>query len=144
MTVGDYQPPLDPDQPIVLSFYAPFFYPGQSAQAQGILGRTELFSTSYAGYEQKTMAQLETLFADTGFDARRDVAGLVLNRWGHAYIIPEPGFYFGRNGEPAPRDIIRQRYGRIAFGHSELHGNQHWGAAADEGRRAVQQVLEIA
>jgi len=141
MMVGEYQPPLDPDQPIVLSFYAPFFYPGQSAQAQGILGRTELFSTSYAQYEQKIMAQMQRLFADSGFDAHRDVAGLILNRWGHAYIIPEPGFYFGRDGKPAARDIIRQRYGRIAFGHSELHGNQHWGAAADEGRRAMQQVL---
>jgi spermidine dehydrogenase len=144
MTVGSYQPPLDPDRPIVLSFYAPFFYPGQPAQAQGILGRTELFSTSYSDYEQQIMAQMQRLFGSSGFDAKRDVAGLILNRWGHAYIIPEPGFFFGRDGKPAARDSIRQRHGRIAFGHSELHGNQHWGPAADEGRRAMQQVLELA
>ena len=78
----------------------------------------------------------------TSFDPKRDVAGIILNRWGHAYVVPEPGFFFGRDGEPAARDVIREPHGRIAFGHSELRGNQHWGSAADEGRRAMRQVLD--
>lgn len=40
----------------------------------------------------------------------------------------------------APRDTIRRHYGRIAFAHSELDGLQHWGTAADEGRRAFTQL----
>jgi hypothetical protein len=56
--------------------------------------------------------------------------------------VPYPGFYGGSSGKPAPRDIIRRHYGRIAFGHSELDGLQHWGPAADEGRRAVNQVID--
>ena len=143
MTVGDYQPPLAPDQPIVLSFYVPFYYPGETARTQGILGRTDMLGSSYAEYENQILAQMNRLFAGAGFDAHRDVAGIILNRWGHAYVAPTPGFYFGQNGRPAPRDVVRERFGRIAFGHSELHGNQHWGSAADEGARAMQQVLEI-
>ena len=30
------------------------------------------------------------------FDAEEDIAGIILNRWGHAYISPQPGFHFGK------------------------------------------------
>lgn len=142
MTVGGYQPPLDPDQPTVLSFYVPLYYTGRAVQEQCIRGRTELLTTSYAEYEQHILAQLARLFGDR-FKPERDVAGIILNRWGHAYVVPEPGFYFGRGGQPAARDVIRKRFGRIAFGHSELRGNQHWGPAAAEGERAMKQILEV-
>ncbi|MCH8058122.1 MAG: NAD(P)-binding protein [Proteobacteria bacterium] len=142
MQVGAYQPPLDPDQPTVLSFYTPFYYPGLPIEQQVILGRAELFTTSYADYEEQIIRQMIKLFGAAGFDPLRDVAGIILNRWGHAYSVPYPGFYGGAGDDPAPRDIIRQGYGRIAFGHSELDGLQHWGGAADEGRRAYSQVKD--
>ncbi len=143
MTVGDYQPPFDPDKPIVLSFYHPYYYPGLSAKEQGIRGRMELLTTSYADYEKKIINQMYKLFGQTGFDAGKHLAGIVLNRWGHAYVNPKPGFYIGRNGKPTPSDIIRRRFGRIAIGHSELAGHQHWGPAADEGKRAVESLADI-
>ena len=65
------------------------------------------------------------LFGSSGFKPERDVAGLILNRWGHAYSVPYPGF-FGGNGGTAPRDVIRKGYSRIAIGHSELDGLQHY------------------
>ena len=43
--------------------------------------------------------QLTEMFSASGFDARRDIAGIVLNRWGHAYCSPQPGFFFGRDGQ---------------------------------------------
>ena len=87
--------------------------------------------------------QLQQMLGDSGFDAKRDIAGIVINRWGHAYIAPQPGFYFGTPGNPAPLEVIRERYGRIALGHSELSGRQSWGRAAQESRRALKQVLEV-
>jgi spermidine dehydrogenase len=143
MQVGDYQPALDPDQPAVLSFYVPYLYPGDPAPVQCSRGRAELFSTPYADYERRIIKQLRTLFG-TAFNPQRDLAGIILNRWGHAYVVPDPGFYFGRDGQPAARDVVRERHGRIAFGHSELRGNQHWGPAAAEGARAMNQVLDAA
>ncbi len=136
MYVGDYRPPFRPDAPAVLSFYIPFYYPGHSAREQSLMGRTELLSTSFSTYEKKIRRLMTKLFAAHGFDDQRDIAGIILNRWGHAYVLPEPGFYTGRDDIPAPPDIIRKRHGRIAIGHSELRGNQHWGPAAAEGARA--------
>jgi hypothetical protein len=66
-----------------------------------------------------------------------------INRWGHAYNSPQPGFFFGTPSEPAPLEVIRKRYGRIAFGHSELSGRQSRSRAAQELRRALKQVLEV-
>ena len=140
MQVGDYQPPLDPDKPIVLSFYTPFYYPGLAVRVQGAKGRAELLATSYHDYERQIYAQMMKLFGSSGFNPQRDVTGIILNRWGHAYSVPYPGFYGGKGGI-APRDVIRKGYGRIAFGHSELDGLQHYGPAADEGRRAFNQVM---
>lgn len=142
MHAGDYRPPLDPSRPTILSFYTPFYYPGLPIAQQVAMGRMELLNTAYRDYEQKILRQMLKLFGSAGFDPAQDVAGIILNRWGHAYSVPYPGFYGGAGGDQAPRDIIRRSYGRVAFGHSELNGLQHWGPAADEGRRAVQQVSD--
>ena len=142
MQVGKYRPPLDPDLPTVLSFYTPFYYPGLPIQAQVAKGRTELLLTSYSEYEKDIRAQMLALFASSGFSPDRDVAGVILNRWGHAYSVPIPGFFGGKSGS-APRDLVRRGYGRIAFGHSELDGLQHYGPAADEGRRAFTQISAL-
>ena len=136
MVVGDSRPPHDPGKPAVLSFYVPLIFPGLAPAEQGYLGRMELFRTSYADYERKIIAQMNELFAASGFNAERDVAGIILNRWGHAYLMPEPGTFFGRDGEPTLLDIVRKPVDRIAFGHGEMQGMQHWGPAAMEGRRA--------
>jgi hypothetical protein len=41
------------------------------------------------------------MFARAEFDAKRDIAGIILNRWGHASLNPQPGFFFGKDGKPA-------------------------------------------
>jgi len=143
MQVGGYEPPLNPDQPTILSFYTPFHHPGLPPREQTVRGRMELLSTSYPEYERRIAAQMVKLFGASGFDAQRDVAGLILNRWGHAFSVPVPGFFGGAAGKAAaPREVIRKAHGRIAFAHSELNGWQHWGPAADEGRRAFTQLVD--
>jgi hypothetical protein len=54
------------------------------------------------------VCQCLLMVGDYGFDANRDIAGIITNRWGHAYITPQPGFYFGKDGNPAPRDSRNQ------------------------------------
>ena len=141
MQVGSYRPPLDPELPTILTFYTPFHDPGLPMRVQTTRGRAELLNTTYPEFERKIYAQMMKLFAASGFNPQRDVAGLILNRWGHAFSVPFPGFFGGALGS-APRDIIRNRHGRIAFAHSELAGWQHWGTAADEGRRAFNQLAD--
>ncbi len=70
MVVGCHQPPLDPSQPAVLSFYTPFYYPGSPIDSQVQRGRIELLMTSYPEFERKIVNQMLELFGSAGF--RRD------------------------------------------------------------------------
>ncbi len=133
---------LDPSQPIVLTLYTPILKPGHDLHTQGVLGRAELLSKSYLDYEKEIRDQLTLMFRDAGFDADRDIAGIVLNRWGHAYVCPQPGFFFGSNGRPSPPEVLRhQPFHRISFGHSEFEGNQAADHAVNEGARAAEQAF---
>jgi spermidine dehydrogenase len=141
MHVGDFRPPFDPDLPTVITlFHSPGALLGTDVLSNVKAGRTELYATPFAEYERRVREFLTRLFGANGFDARRDIAGIILNRWGHALIVPTPGFFFGRDGAKAGREIVREPFDRIAFGHSELTGYQHWGPAAAEGSRAFDQV----
>ncbi|MEZ4457559.1 MAG: hypothetical protein R2882_13580, partial [Gemmatimonadales bacterium] len=100
MYVGDYRPPLDPDQPAILTFYVPFTERGLGLAEQGKVAQTKLYATPYRTFEREIRRQLDRMFSAAGFDGRRDVAGIVLNRWGHAYNVAGPGFFFSRDGKP--------------------------------------------
>ncbi len=141
LNTGKLTQPFHPDKPIVMTFYVPFNNPGLPVAQQGAVGRAEMLSKSYADYEKEIVDQMNLMFADYGFDAQRDIAGITLNRWGHAFISPQPGFHYGLNGNPAPKDVIKQGYGRIHFGHSELSGYMSHTSALEEGARAAKQAL---
>jgi spermidine dehydrogenase len=140
---GQETMPLDPSKPVVFSLYNPFVLSGLPFPEQCTAARMQLFNTPYQDIEAGVRSQFTKMFADYGFDANRDIAGIVANRWGHAYVVDPPGFFFGKNGKPAPKEILRKPYGRIAFSHSELSGQQMWETAAEEGERAAKQILEV-
>ncbi len=96
MIFDGYRPPLDPERPAILTLYIGFPRAEMPLVEQATLGRMRLFTTSYQEFELQLRDQLQTLLGASGFDYERDVAAIVLNRWGHAYIAPQPGFYFGR------------------------------------------------
>lgn len=129
-----------PDMPAILTFYIPFPQAGLPAAEQASLGRQTLFQWSFADIERMLRQQMQDMFGPYGFDARRDIGAVILNRWGHAYVVPEPGFFFGRDGAPSARDIVRKGFGRMRFAHSELQGNQSWTGAYFEAARAVDQL----
>jgi len=140
--VGNEPRTIGPDSPTVLTIKVLFAQPGLSIAEQGSRGRAQLLGTSFAQYERAFREQLADMFAPGGFDPRRDIAGIILNRWGHAYVNPQPGFFFGINGQPAPRDILRNRpHGRIAFANTDLAGASDHRNSIREADRAVQQLL---
>jgi len=141
MVAGAFAPPLDPEKPIVLTFYSGIYEAGKPVKEQGEAGRKKLLATSYAEYERQILGQMKFLFEDAGFRAPRDVAGIVLNRWGHARVLQPPGFYYGLNGKASPRQVVEAGFGRIAIAHSELNGHQNATGALAQGKRAAEQIL---
>jgi spermidine dehydrogenase len=141
---GAESPTIGPDSPVVLTIKVLYSSPGKTAEQQGHLGRAEMISTPFREYERQIRRQLTDMFVGSGFDAGRDIAGIILNRWGHAYASPAPGFYFGKDGKPAPGDVLRAApFGRIAFANTDLSGTPDHKSSILEGDRAVEQLLDL-
>jgi len=142
-TCGANAPTIGPDSPVVLSIKVLYPYPGQPTEQQGNMGRAELLSTSFRDYESQIRRQFSDMFSRSGFDPARDVAGIILNRWGHAYLSPAPGFFFGKDGHPAPGEVLRAApFGRIAFANTDLSGVADHRSSIIEADRAVGQLLD--
>jgi len=140
---GGVEPTMSPNAPIVLTLKVLYSYPGYSTEEQGHRGRGEMITTPFREYERKIRQQFTDMFAAAGFDAERDIAGIVLNRWGHAYLTPQPEFFFERDGKPAPRDVLRAApFGRIAFANMDLAGAMDHRYSILEAHRAVEQLLD--
>ncbi|MGA8216257.1 MAG: NAD(P)/FAD-dependent oxidoreductase, partial [Candidatus Sulfotelmatobacter sp.] len=140
---GADSPTIGPDSPVVLTIKVLYSYPGKTAEQQGHMGRGEMVSTPFRDYERQIRRQLTDMFARSGFDAGRDIAGIILNRWGHAYASPAPGFYFGKDGKPAPGDVLRAApFARIAFANTDLSGTPDHKSSILEADRAIEQLLD--
>jgi spermidine dehydrogenase len=141
--IGADSPGIDPDSPVVLNLKILYSYPGMGIAEQGHRGRGEMLSTPFREYERQIRQQFTDMFAQVGFDASRDIAGIILNRWGHAYLNPQPGFFFGRDGKAAPPDVLRATpFGRIAFANTDLAGIMDHRSSILEAQRAVTQLLD--
>ncbi|HEY6184693.1 MAG TPA: NAD(P)-binding protein, partial [Terriglobales bacterium] len=142
---GSESPTITPDSPVVLTLKVLYSYPGMSTDNQGVRGRNEMLSTSFREYETRVRDQFSQMFGSSGFDAKKDIAGIILNRWGHAYLNPQPGFFFGLNGKPASREILRDApFGRITFANTDLAGAMDHRFSILEAKRAVGQLLDQA
>lgn len=142
---GALSPTISPDSPVVLTLKILFSRPGLPIGEQVSRGRAELFSTPFRDYERQIREQFTMMFASAGFDARTDIAGIILNRWGHAYLSAQPGFFFGTNGKPGPGEVLRNTpFDRIAFANSDLTGIMDHRTSILEARRAAAQVIERA
>jgi spermidine dehydrogenase len=70
--------------------------------------------------------------------------GIILNRWGRAYLTPPPGFFFGQDGKPAPPGSpAGSPFGRIAFAKTDLSGVADHRSSIIEANRVVGQLLVL-
>lgn len=105
--------------------------------------RRGLLGDIYQSYWPELCRYINKTFGAGGFDAHRDIAGIVLNRWGHAFVAPQPGFYFGGADGAGLAAPIRRGHDRIFYGHSELGARMNYRNAIAEGGRAGEQAAKI-
>jgi spermidine dehydrogenase len=142
-TFGDVSPTLSPDSPVVLTLKILFSNPELPIGEQVSRGRAELIGTPFRAYEKRIREQFSLMFGSLGFDSKRDIAGIILNRWGHAYLSAQPGFFFGKDGKPGPGEILRNTpFDRISFANSDLAGIMDHRTSILEANRAVGQALQ--
>jgi spermidine dehydrogenase len=143
VSIGDYQFPSNPDDPMILFMLRTPCKPGLPRREQYRLGRVELSLTSFADFERKIRDQLARMLGPSGFDAARDIQGITVNRWAHGYAYEYDTLSDPRWAEQErPCVIGRKRFGRISIANSDAAARAYTDAAIDEAYRAVQEVVE--
>ncbi|EED36596.1 twin-arginine translocation pathway signal [Luminiphilus syltensis NOR5-1B] len=145
VTLGDYQPPDDQEEPMVCFMGhvpTPEGDPGQSARELYRLGRHRILATPFSDYESEIRAQLDGMFGQFGFNANTDIAAITVNRWSHGYAyeyldLHDPKWEPGQ----APHEIGRRPIGRISIANSDSEAYAYVHAAIDAALRSVNEVL---
>ena len=89
--IGADSPTISPDSPVVLPLKVLYSYPGSADRGPGT-PRPGVAGHLFQRLRQANPPAVYEMFARTGFDARRDIAGIILNRWDYAYLNPQPVF----------------------------------------------------
>ena len=145
MTVGGYEPPRGPDDPmVVFMMNSPMTITTSDEQGSGRdqlrMGRHKIYATPFASYEQDIREQLQSLLGKHGFNHERDIRAITVNRIPHGYSYPylaldDPKWEEGQ----APHEIGRAQFGRISIANTDSEAIALMDAAFDAAWRAVKE-----
>tara|TARA_B100002003_G_scaffold245259_1_gene272766 strand:- start:328 stop:1233 length:906 start_codon:yes stop_codon:yes gene_type:complete len=145
MTVGGYEPPRGPDDPmVVFMMNSPMTLTAPEGPLSGRdqlrLGRHKIYSTPFASYEQQIRDQLQSLLGKHGFNHENDIRAITVNRIPHGYAYPylaldDPEWEEGQ----APHEIGRAQFGRISIANTDSEAIALMDAAFDAAWRAVEE-----
>jgi spermidine dehydrogenase len=143
ISLGAYQFPSNPQEPMVLFMLRTPCKPGLPRRDQYRMGRFELIGTPFSKFERNIREQLNRALAPAGFDSARDIAGITVNRWAHGYAY-EYDSLFDPHWAPEERPCVigRQQFGRISIANSDAAASAYTNAAIDQAYRAVQEQVK--
>ena len=142
VSLGQYEFPSKPEEPMVLFLLRTPCKPGLPMRAQYRAGRAELLRTPFATFERNIRDQLGRMLGAAGFEPARDIRGITVNRWAHGYAYT-PNSLFDpewKDGEQ-PWVIGRKPFGRIAIANSDAGASAYTDVAIDQAHRAVAELL---
>ncbi len=143
VSMGGYQHSQNPNEPIVVHLTHVPGTPnsGLDARAQFHIGQAKLFAMTFADFEDRIRDQLDRMLGPGGFDSRRDIAAITVNRWPHGYSYVENSLFDGDDYEDRVLKVARQRFGRVAIANSDAAGDAYAHLAIEQAARAVQELL---
>jgi spermidine dehydrogenase len=145
VSIGGYQHPASPDEPMVIHMVYVPTYPGSnlSAREQFRLGRAYLLGTTFATHEEMIRSQLQEMFGSTGFDNQRDISAITVNRWAHGYAYYANALFDDMDKMPEIIERARQPVGRIAIANSDSDWGAYAHTAIDQAWRAVNELKDM-
>lgn len=141
VSLGDYRFPRSPDEPMVLHLvHVPQArIPGIDYRTRMRAARGMLYATEFATFEARARDELMRIAGPGGFDDKRDIVAITVNRWGHGYSYTGSPDDKDGDDERLPR-LARRRAGAIAFANSDAAWDAYAHAAIDEANRAVREL----
>ena len=115
--------------------------PGLPRKEQNRLGRLDMLDTPYATIEREIRSQLQRMLASGGFDARRDIVAITVNRWPHGYSYVANSLYDPDDYEQSVLKVARQSFSPVAIANTDAGGDAWVHYAIDQADRAVKELL---
>jgi spermidine dehydrogenase len=140
--------PESPDDPVIVNMelspaVLEMHGSGLPPREQWKTARAKLQATSFETMERNIRSQLARVLGPGGFNARRDIAGITVSRWGHGYAggtneLYDPDW---THRTDAPWIVGRQRFGRVAISNSDAAATSLTNAAFAQSHRAVMEIV---
>ena len=142
VSMGGYEFPRTPDEPIVVHMMKAACSPGHPARQQHTAGRMELYTTSFETMERNIREQLARTLGPGGFDPARDIAAITVNRWPHGYAYEYNSLFdsFWLEGGETPCEVARKPHGRIAIANADAGAYAYTDEAINQAWRAVGEI----
>jgi len=144
VSMGGYEFPRHPEEPIVLHMLKAACSPGHPARQQHSLGRMELYTTTFETMERNIRDQLQRTLGPGGFDPARDIAAITVNRWPHGYAYEYNSLFdsFWLEGRETPCEVARKPHGRIAIANADAGAYAYTDEAINQAYRAVGEITK--
>jgi spermidine dehydrogenase len=143
MNTGGYRHDVADKGPVPVTFYGSIAPPKDivSLQDQCRAAREKMLSLSFEDYEREVRTVLDGMLGPAGFDAKRDILAITVNRWPHGYAhdymdLWDPEWPEGE----APHEVASRPFGRIAMANADAGADAYTHVAIDEAYRAVNEL----
>ena len=139
VSMGGYEHPSDPDEPIVLHWNCAPAKLGMNPREGVKVGRQELYKMSFADLERKMRDLMARSLGPAGFDPASDIQAITINRWSHGYSFEyampwDKAFY---PDGPLPGDVAAKPFGHITFANTDRSSRAYVDSAMDAAAQAV-------
>jgi spermidine dehydrogenase len=147
INTGGYEHAIDDSGPVSLVFWGSISPSPEAIDVHSQLrsSREQMLALTFEDYEREVRTVLDGLLGPAGFDVRRDVLAITVNRWPHGYAYEyldlwDPGWPDGE----APHEVARRPFGSIAIANADAGASAYTHVAIEQAHRAVQDLPEPA
>jgi spermidine dehydrogenase len=141
VSMGGYQHPSNPDEPILLHWSATPAAPGMPPREGVKVGRQNLFKLKFEDMERTMRDLLARSLGSADFDPAEQIQAITINRWAHGYSFEygmpwDKAFY---PDGPLPGEVAAKPFGRITFANTDRRSQAYVDSAIDAAVLAVRE-----
>jgi len=144
INTGGYSHKFADNSPVPLTFWGSISPPEDvvDVKEQMRASRAKMLALTFEDYEREVRTVLKGLLGPAGFDVKRDVLAITVNRWPHGYAndyldLWTPEWPEGK----APHEIASRPFGNITMANADAGADAYTHVAIDEAYRAVQELM---
>ena len=142
VSIGGYTCPTDPNEPILVHLVHVPCVEDEALDPRAALrkARATLFNKDFASFESAVRSDLTRMLGPGGFDADRDIAAILVNRWSHGYAYSLNTLAESQQEGLQTRDLACQRVGNVTIAGADAAWDAYAHSAIDAAKRAVDEL----